>query len=139
MTTGEYLVAHSTLPSGTALQHLLALQIGSGSGETVFASQFVATLEQPDSVATVVPKRRSAIAPLLVLPFTDRSADEENLFCTIAEGKLFSTVVLSEVVVTLAAAQQLVTRKFEQGHYAFSNKGNDYLINQPLSTFTTVK
>ena len=40
MTTGEYLVAHSTLPSGTALAHFLALQIGAGQGETVFASRF---------------------------------------------------------------------------------------------------
>ena len=40
MTTGEYLVANSPLPSGTALAHFLALQFGAGQGETVFASRF---------------------------------------------------------------------------------------------------
>ena len=49
MTTGEYLVAHSTLPSGTALAHLLNLQIGGGVGETVFASRFVVATAQQDS------------------------------------------------------------------------------------------
>lgn len=40
MTAGEYLVAHSPLASGTALEHFLALQFGAGQGETVFASRF---------------------------------------------------------------------------------------------------
>lgn len=41
MTTGEYLVANSPLPSGTALSHFMALQFGgTGPGETVFASRF---------------------------------------------------------------------------------------------------
>lgn len=40
MTTGEYLVANSPLPSGTALAHFMALQFGAGQGETVFASRF---------------------------------------------------------------------------------------------------
>ena len=46
-TTGDYLVQHSTLPSGTALAHLLALQTGSGSGEAVFASMFSLHIDAP--------------------------------------------------------------------------------------------
>ena len=39
MNFGEYLVSKSSLSSGTALAHLLALQTGTGQG-TVFASMF---------------------------------------------------------------------------------------------------
>jgi hypothetical protein len=49
MTTGEYLVSNSTLSSGTAMQHLLALQIGTGtgSGEAIFTSKIFTTYAQP--------------------------------------------------------------------------------------------
>lgn len=40
MNFGEYLVSKSSLSSGTALAHLLALQAGTGAGQTVFASMF---------------------------------------------------------------------------------------------------
>ena len=43
-TTGDYLVQHSMLPSGTALAHLLALQTGGG---TVFASMFAVRCDEP--------------------------------------------------------------------------------------------
>ena len=46
MTTGDYLVQHSTLQSGTALAHLLALQAGTGQG-TVFASMFAVRCDEP--------------------------------------------------------------------------------------------
>lgn len=70
MTTGEYLVANSTLPSGTALQHLLALQIGSGtgSGQTIFCSQFNVRLDQQELVVTRRAKRRVQAAPVDAAP-----------------------------------------------------------------------
>ena len=46
MNTGEYLVSKSSLPSGTALAHLLALQAGTGQG-TVFASMFAVRCDEP--------------------------------------------------------------------------------------------
>lgn len=46
MNAGQYLVQHSTLPSGTALAHLLALQAGTGQG-TVFASMFAVRCDEP--------------------------------------------------------------------------------------------
>ena len=46
MTTGDALVQHSPLPSGTALAHLLALQAGTGQG-TVFASMFALRCDEP--------------------------------------------------------------------------------------------
>lgn len=55
MTTGEYLVANSTLPSGTALQHLLALQIGGGGpATTVFAYGLAVRQEVPHTVTSSV-------------------------------------------------------------------------------------
>ena len=70
MTTGEYLVANSTLPSGTALQHLLALQIGTGtgSGQTIFCSQFNVRLDQQELVVTRRAKRRVQAAPVESAP-----------------------------------------------------------------------
>ena len=44
-TTGDYLVQHSALPSGTAMAHLLALQTGGGG--TVFASMFAVRCDEP--------------------------------------------------------------------------------------------
>lgn len=67
MTTGEYLVANSTLTSGTALQHLLALQIGSGQG-TVFCSQFNVRIERQELTVTRKAKRRVQAAPVEVAP-----------------------------------------------------------------------
>ena len=42
MNAGQYLVALSGLPSGNAAQHLLAIQLGTGTGpgQTIFASRF---------------------------------------------------------------------------------------------------
>ena len=70
MTTGEYLVANSTLPSGTALQHLLALQIGTGtgSGQTIFCSQFNVRLDQQELVITRKAKRRVQAAQVEAAP-----------------------------------------------------------------------
>ena len=62
MTTGEYLVAHSSLPSGTALAHLLALNAGSGTGETVFASRFSVTTGE-DRFSVVRKAKRQAPKP----------------------------------------------------------------------------
>ena len=65
---GDYLVQHSTLSSGTALAHLLALQAGTGQG-TVFAANFSVrsaesrlTLYQRAAVATYVDNSRSSVS-----------------------------------------------------------------------------
>lgn len=56
MTTGEYLLSRSSLPSGTALAHLLAIQAGSGQG-TIFASRFTVAVETPSLIVTRKAKR----------------------------------------------------------------------------------
>ena len=59
MNVGEYLVSKSSLSSGTALAHLLALQAGTGSGQTVFASMFSVQIEEPRLFAVQRPKREA--------------------------------------------------------------------------------
>lgn len=46
MNVGAYLVSKSPLSSGTALQHLLAMQMG-GTGGTVFAAMFAVQIDTP--------------------------------------------------------------------------------------------
>ena len=42
MNLGQFITAHSPLPTGTVAQHLLAIQLGTGTGpgQTIFASRF---------------------------------------------------------------------------------------------------
>lgn len=60
MTTGDYLVQHSTLPSGTAMAHLLATQAGTGTGESVFASMFSVRIDEPTLSLVQRAKREAA-------------------------------------------------------------------------------
>ena len=59
MTAGEYLVSLSGLPSGTALEHLLAIQarIGTGTGETIFTTRMFACTTE-DRVDIIIPTLR---------------------------------------------------------------------------------
>ena len=59
MNVGEYLVSKSSLSSGTALDHLLALQAGTGTGQTIFASVFSVQIEEPRLFAVQRPKREA--------------------------------------------------------------------------------
>lgn len=59
MNTGEYLVSKSSLPSGTALAHLLAMQTGGGLG-TVFASMFAVRIDEPTLSLVQHAKREAA-------------------------------------------------------------------------------
>ena len=59
MNVGEYLVSKSPLNSGTALAHLLALQAGTGTGQTIFASMFSVQIEEPRMFAVQRPKREA--------------------------------------------------------------------------------
>ena len=47
MTTGQKLVELSGLASGSALAHLLAMQTGTGPGQTIFASMFTLRCDEP--------------------------------------------------------------------------------------------
>lgn len=72
MNLGQFLTTHSPLPSGTVVQHFAALQIGSGTGETIFASsmRIIVTVDEisidqrPVSIQ-VFPEDQKAAYPLL--------------------------------------------------------------------------
>jgi len=46
-TTGQYLVSLSSLPSGSALAHLMAIQVGTGTGEAVYSGTVRVVTSQP--------------------------------------------------------------------------------------------
>lgn len=70
MNLGQYLTQYSPLPSGTVAQHLAAIagRIGTGSGQTVFCSQFNVQVEQQELVVTRRAKRRVQAAPVESAP-----------------------------------------------------------------------
>jgi len=59
MNLGQFLTAKSPLPSGTVAQHLAAIaaSVGTGTGETVFASMFSVQIDQPSITVTRRAKR----------------------------------------------------------------------------------
>ena len=75
MTTGDYLVQHSTLPSGTALAHLLALQTGGGG--TVFASMFALRCDEPRLTLVQRAKREAGESVERALRQIDERGDED--------------------------------------------------------------
>ena len=94
MTTGEYLVSLSGLSSGTALEHLLAIQARIGGGATILTSRMslvvgldeISVDQRPVSIQ-VFPEDQKAIHPLLcdtnitltqkaTATYVERKADE---------------------------------------------------------------
>lgn len=64
MNAGQYLAALSGLPSGSAAQHLLSIQLGTGTGpgQTIFASRFSVTTGE-DRFSVVRKAKRQAPKP----------------------------------------------------------------------------
>ena len=100
MTTGEYLVLHSTLPSGTALEHLLALQVGSGSGEVIFTSHMTAVVSE-DSLAIV--ERENEAVPM--------QASEKTAYPKLSISEIFITQRQESVSVEKQAENFVIGRR----------------------------
>ena len=64
MNAGQYLAALSGLPSGSAAQHLLSIQLGTGTGpgQTIFASRF-SVVTGEDRFSVVRKAKRQAPKP----------------------------------------------------------------------------
>ena len=123
MTTGDYLVQHSTLPSGTALQHLLAMQTG-GSGGTVFASMFAVQIDEPRLTLVQRPKReagedyRPAISRL--------SADTEKAIAIFTrEAALSVRTEIDELFIWQGSTNTVVVR--ELGNEQLTVRQSDVL------------
>ena len=78
MTTGDYLVQHSTLPSGTAMAHLLALQTGGGVSQTLFASMFAVRCDAPRMTLVQRAKREAGESVERVLRQVDDTGDDKD-------------------------------------------------------------
>lgn len=115
-TTGQFLVANSTLPSGTALQHLLALQIGAGSGQTVFASQLAVSIETPRTEFSRKVKRGTAPQPV-AQPQVKRSEDQKTLYCSVGSARLDAAVESDEMWVRIGTQSVVSTVKAERTNY----------------------
>lgn len=118
MNAGQHLVALSGLASGTAAAHLLAIQAGTGTGQTIFASQFTVSLEEPRLEATIKPKKVQKTEAVRRTRVIERSADNKNLFCTVARELMFATVEADQMTVRLTAQRAITVQKFAQTHYA---------------------
>ena len=115
-TTGTYLLSHSSLSSGTALAHLLALQAGTGTGQTIFASMFSVQIEEPRLFAVQRPKRearedyRPAVSRL--------SADTEKAVSIFTrEATLNVRTETDELFIRQASTESVVVRDLGQERF----------------------
>lgn len=102
MNAGQYLLALSPLPSGTAAQHLLAIQLGTGTGQTIFCSQRTVVFEQDATTVTRKPKQKAiadAQEPRLAKPTVD---GQRGLYVHQSEQRLVVTgAVADEMTITI--------------------------------------
>ena len=109
MTTGEYLLAKSSLNSGTALAHLLALQTGTGQG-TVFASMFSVQIEQPSLTVTHRAKRQVQDAQVVSPPIRQsKSPKNVAVFSAVMSAVVFTAP--DEITITQATQAVTLTTK----------------------------
>ena len=77
MNVGAYLVSKSPLSSGTALQHLLAMQMG-GTGGTVFAAMFAVQIDAPRLTLAQRAKREAVEADDRTPRQIDETGDDKD-------------------------------------------------------------
>lgn len=114
MNLGQFISAHSPLPSGTVAQHLAAMQFGSGTGETVFASRFnVVTVD--DRIETTRKAKRTAPAES---PAKQRSVEQpsspKTAYALTATPSLYVRTDRDEIIVTQRQMSLVATRSLEQ-------------------------
>ena len=106
MTTGEYLVAHSTLGSGSALAHLLALQTGGGG--TVFASRFTVIAGSDSTTVTRKTKRPALPDPIATRPDAEPSRTGRNAYAVRVVPTAYPRTAADELTVTTRKQQSVV-------------------------------
>ena len=112
MNAGQYLLALSPLPSGTAAQHLLAIQLGTGTGQTIFCSRRTAIFEQEETFITRQPKREAINEPAFIRPQPTADERKQNFYAIFRDS---SSYVLregpEEVTATRRTVSQVVTHR----------------------------
>ena len=113
MNLGQFLTAKSPLPSGTVAQHLAAIaaSVGSGTGETVFASMFSVQIEQPSLTISQRAKRQVQEAQVVSPPIR-QSKSPKNLavFSVVPSAVAFT----APDEITITQATQAVVLKTQQ-------------------------
>lgn len=113
MTAWQHLRLVSPLSDGhTAWEHLVAIQLGVGSGQTIFCSQRTAIFEQDEATVTRKPKRKAPAETPVAQP-TSRSDKQQRDIVVIFSQP--SVVVLfdgpDEMTITQRTERMTVTSR----------------------------
>ena len=113
MNLGQFLTAKSPLPSGTVAQHLAAIaaSVGTGAGETVFASMFSVQIEQPSLTISQRAKRQVQEAQVVSPPIRQsKSPKNVAVFSVVPSAVAFT----APDEITITQATQAVVLKTQQ-------------------------
>ena len=121
MNTGQWLLSKSSLPSGSARSHLLAIRTDSGMGGTVFTSSVSVVTSEPQ-ISVLLRKKKGVqqSAPVAVSRSTKHEPVEKQTFvCTAIDSAYafgdgsFETFVTSSQnsVVAKISRRDVITRK----------------------------
>lgn len=127
MNLGQFLTAKSPLPSGTVAQHLAAIaaSVGTGTGETVFASMFSVSVEQPTVTVTHRAKRQ---APEMVAPV--RPVEPERA----TKNKAVSIFTATERITVLTAQDEITVTRSKQSVSMVTRPDSEMISRKPAST-----
>ena len=122
MNLGQFLTAKSPLPSGTVAQHLAAIaaSVGTGTGETVFASMFCVQVDTPSLTISQRAKRQVQEAQVVSPPIRQsKSPKSVAVFSAVPNAVAFTapdeiTVLLRTESVTMTTKQPSATIKRKQ-------------------------
>lgn len=100
ITTGEYLVSRSSLPSGTAMAHWLSVQSGD---RIIYCSQTTSVLTQDELVVTRKPSRPAPESKPVAAPVVAEKSTRQkrNLFAFAPkQGEVVALFAADEITVT---------------------------------------
>ena len=125
MNLGQFLTAKSPLPSGTVAQHLAAIaaSVGTGTGETVFASMFSVQVDSPSLTISQRAKRQVQEAQVVSPPIRQiKSPKSVAVFSVVPSAVAFTapdeitiTQVTQAVVLKTQQPSETITRKRKSG------------------------
>lgn len=120
MNLGQYLTARSPLPTGTVVQHLLAIQ-GSGPGATVLTHRMSAVLSE--SAITVLRQRRVQADAREAMPPPTKAV----------VGKKTAYAVTRQAAVVVRTGQDTATVVMANHQTVVNHKGDDFIASKKRS------
>ena len=122
MTLGQFLTAKSPLPTGTVAQHLAAIaaSVGTGTGETVFASRFSVVLSE-DRVDVTRHIKRAAPEAAKATPKVQQRVGKKDAVAVTYAACAFVSSQSDELVAT--SHQKTVTATRSLGEVVVRKKG----------------